>query len=191
MNNEASWYEIVDKSDQIMQGELLKECTIAKPTLAESKVCYDTVEYKTYDVIILSQSCDLNPKKPKVDLVLVCPLWSLSDFAKSGSYFDNDEGKEDLRKGNCPGYHLLHKCNIEPFQDQCLVVDFRNIFGVPFEYITYIANNSESRICLCSPYREHLSQAYARFIMRVGLPSDIPSFIDKKVKNHPCKNQTY
>jgi hypothetical protein len=27
------------------------------------------------------------------------------------------------------------------------------------------------------PYREHLSQAFARYFMRVGLPSDIPSFL--------------
>jgi hypothetical protein len=32
------------------------------------------------------------------------------------------------------------------------------------------------RLRLLPPYREHLSQAFARFFMRVGLPVDIPPF---------------
>jgi hypothetical protein len=29
---------------------------------------------------------------------------------------------------------------------------------------------------LLPPYREHLSQAFARFFMRVGLPVEVPPF---------------
>jgi hypothetical protein len=34
----------------------------------------------------------------------------------------------------------------------------------------------KKRIRLLPPYREHLSQAFARHFMRVGLPSGIPQF---------------
>jgi hypothetical protein len=34
----------------------------------------------------------------------------------------------------------------------------------------------ECPVILLPPYREHLSQAFARFFMRVGLPVDIPPF---------------
>jgi hypothetical protein len=37
-----------------------------------------------------------------------------------------------------------------------------------------------TRLRLLPPYREHLSQSFARFFMRVGLPVDIPSFTSKK-----------
>jgi hypothetical protein len=36
------------------------------------------------------------------------------------------------------------------------------------------------RLRLLPPYREHLSQSFARFFMRVGLPIDIPPFTGKK-----------
>lgn len=36
--------------------------------------------------------------------------------------------------------------------------------------------NQEKRLSLMSPYKEHLSQAFARFFMRVGLPIDISEF---------------
>ena len=36
------------------------------------------------------------------------------------------------------------------------------------------------RLRLLPPYREHLSQSFARFFMRVGLPIDTPSFTAKK-----------
>jgi hypothetical protein len=34
------------------------------------------------------------------------------------------------------------------------------------------------RLRLLPPYREHLSQAFARYFMRVGLPQDIPRSVD-------------
>jgi hypothetical protein len=34
----------------------------------------------------------------------------------------------------------------------------------------------ESHFLLRSPYLEHFSQTFARYFMRVGLPSDIPSY---------------
>jgi len=36
-----------------------------------------------------------------------------------------------------------------------------------------LAQRGEPRLRLRPPYREHLSQAFARFFMRVGLPTDI------------------
>ena len=39
-----------------------------------------------------------------------------------------------------------------------------------------IAERGTKRLRLLPPYREHLSQAFARFFMRVGLPVDIPPF---------------
>jgi hypothetical protein len=40
----------------------------------------------------------------------------------------------------------------------------------PYAHVEKLGN----RLRLCPPYREHLAQAFARFFMRVGLPSDIP-----------------
>jgi hypothetical protein len=49
------------------------------------------------------------------------------------------------------------------------VVDFRNVFSLPFDFLKSYCAEGE-RLRLLPPYREHLSQAFARFFMRVGLP---------------------
>ena len=86
------------------------------------------------------------------------------------------KGKEELRKGNIPGYFLLNKAIKEEFETDYLIVDFRSVFSIPFEFLLDFTKNEPQRLRLLPQYREHLSQAFARFFMRVGLPVDIPPF---------------
>jgi len=51
-----------------------------------------------------------------------------------------------------------------------------------FDFLINFAKQKDQRLRLLPPYREHLSQAFARFFMRVGLPSDIPPFADEIYK---------
>jgi hypothetical protein len=56
------------------------------------------------------------------------------------------------------------------------IVDFRRVFSLPLTFVRQRAPRTGDRLRLLPPYREHLSQAFARYFMRVGLPQDIPSF---------------
>lgn len=173
MEEKYPWYEIVDSSENLLQGDFIKECPVIVPPSEIS----DEMEARVreYNVIVMSQSCDLVQKN--LDLVLVCPIWSLSEFEKKSSFYESKEGKEALRRGHSPGYHLLNKCELDGFKtDNYLVVDFRSVYSVPFDFILDLATKRGRRLRLLPPYREHLSQAFARFFMRVGLPVDIPSF---------------
>jgi hypothetical protein len=166
------WYEVVSEEDELMQGDFIKDCPVVIPP---SEISDDIkVRIINYDVVIMSQSCDLVQRK--LDLVLVCPVWSLNEFEKKSDFFKSKKGKEALRQGNVPGYHLLNKCEIDGFQTDYLVVDFRSVYSVPFDFIVGLAKRRGKRLRLLPPYREHLSQAFARFFMRVGLPVDIPPF---------------
>ncbi len=71
---------------------------------------------------------------------------------------------------------MLNKCETEGFETDYLVVDFRSVYSVPFDFLVGLAERRGERLRLLPPYREHLSQAFARFFMRVGLPVDIPPF---------------
>ncbi len=122
----------------------------------------------------MSQSCDL--VQNKLELVLVCPIWSLSEFENKNPSYKGPKMKESLRRGYLPGYHLLNRCEIDGFKTDYLVVDFRNIYSVPFDFLVELSKKRGNRLRLLPPYREHLSQAFARFFMRVGLPVDIPQF---------------
>lgn len=167
------WYKSVDGEEPLLQGDFINSCPIViPPTAIESaKVSAEVIEY---DVAILSQSCDLEQKK--IDLVLVCPVWPLSKFEEGSGFFRSKKGKEVLRQGNAPGYHLLNRCEIKEFEKDYLVVDFRSVYSVPFDFVLDLARKRGRRLRLLPPYREHLSQAFARFFMRVGLPVDIPPF---------------
>lgn len=170
---EYPWYEMVEGSEQLLQGDFVNSCPVVVPptTIESKKVSAEIIEY---DVVIMSQSCDLVQRK--LDLVLVCPIWSLCEFEKRSDFFKSRKGKEALRQGNVPGYYLLNKCEIEGFQMDLLAVDFRSVYSVPFDFLTDLAKRKGERLRLLPPYREHLSQAFARFFMRVGLPVDIPPF---------------
>ena len=54
-------------------------------------------------------------------------------------------------------------------KDDCLIFDGKSL---------YVKCN-DGLVTLLPPYREHLSQAFARFFMRVGLPLDIAPFHKK------------
>jgi len=166
------WYDIVKGDDDLMQGDFIRDCPVVIPPSEIS----DEIDVKiiNYNVVVMSQSCDLVQRK--LDLVLVCPIWPLSDFEKRSDFFKSKEGKEALRRGNVPGYHLLNKCEIEEFKTDYLIVDFRSVYSVPFNFLLELSKKRGSRMRLLPPYREHLSQAFARFFMRVGLPVDIPPF---------------
>jgi len=112
-----------------------------------------------------------------LDLVLVCPLWSLPEIEKKNPWFQSNKNKEKLRRGDQPSYHLLNRSSIKDFELDYTIVDFRNVFGVPYAFLLNYINKTERRLRLLSPYKEHLSQAFARFFMRVGLPIDIDPFV--------------
>ena len=174
MDKDYPWYELVDGYEPLMQGDFIDACPIVVPSLEIFEKRSGDIEVICYDVVIMSQSCDLVYKK--VDLVLVCPFYPLNEFEKTKPFYRSEEGKEALRRGYAPSYHLLNKCEIGGFETDHLVVDFRNVYGVPLKPLVILARRREKRLRLLPPYREHLSQAFARFFMRVGLPVDIPPF---------------
>ena len=165
------WYEVAE-NNELLQGQFISDCPVIVPPkkIALEEVVADVVQY---DVIIMSQSCDLEQKK--LELVLVCHFQTLSEFERKNPSFKSATMKESLRRGYSPGYHLLNKCVFGGLEDY-LVVDFRSVYGVHFDFLVDFAKEQSERLCLLSPYKEHLSQAFARFFMRVALPMDIPPF---------------
>lgn len=76
----------------------------------------------------------------------------------------------------------MNLLNVYPDSDDYIVVDFRKVFTIFKSFLSDFVSESEKRIALKSPYKEYLSQTFARFFMRVGLPRDIPPFADEIYK---------
>lgn len=181
------WYRAVGKDTAVMQGDIIRNYPVfVSPAdilnIKGGEQGDADVEY--YNVIVLSQSCDL--EQNKTDMVLVCPILPLNKFIeKNKESFPPDlanKKKRDrmkktldmLANGNFIGACLLDECNLPELQADPLVVDFK---GVQSTHLTslkdFIERSEDKRIQLLPPYRERLSQSFARFFMRVGLPRDI------------------
>lgn len=172
---EYPWYQKIDRQKDLQQGDIIPDCPVIIPpgTLEQGKM--PDVDVQTFDAVILSQSCDL--ANEKLENILVGRIYTLKAFMDE-LQADQTKNKagckkviDNLRKGHFNAYHLFNK--EEFFFKDYLVVDFKNIYGIHRSALMEIVDNLKTRVRLLPPYREHLSQAFARYFMRVGLPQDI------------------
>lgn len=188
MSNEP-WYEIIEGSNSITQGDLIFNCPLLSWNVDnlsfqgsnETEILFGATDAISADVVIMTQACDL--ENYKVSNVILCPHISLTEYRNC---WESDmRGREQTPTVKawknhcndiCDGYlwnlSMINKCNVEGAVGMDLrVVDFHDVFTIPREFLEKLnEQRGESRFRLLPPYREHLSQAFARFFMRVGLP---------------------
>ena len=173
------WYDVVSGPD-LQQGDILLDCPVFLiPPEAVREPGEHPITIERQNVIVLSQSCDLalrNDGTCNLEDVSLAAIYQPSELAKDKT-FKKKVNWENARKGRYPGYHVLYRCDIPGHELDSLIVDFRRIFSLSVDAVREIAEaDGKTRVRLLPPYREHLSQAFARFFMRVGLPVDIPPF---------------
>jgi hypothetical protein len=182
MNEEAPepWWVRV-QAPGLAQGDLL-DCPIPKIEADSGKIATGepfSVSVEHYSCVIMSQSCDLAPGRNVLPSVLLCPVFTLDEWRKVNPP-DNEKAfrsaLEGIRQGNTTRLHLLASPEDSIDQWKSLIVDFRLLYTLPIGFLEDLAQGAGPRWRLRSPYVEHLSQAFARFFMRVGLPSDIRPF---------------
>ena len=79
---------------------------------------------------------------------------------------------------NTEGYYRARAISISNLAPEPRVVFNNATVGLPIVQPEIRSTSyMTQRLRLNPPYREHLSQAFARFCMRVGLPVDIPPFV--------------
>ena len=169
---ESFWVKVTESN--LRQGDYLTDCDV--PIFLDPTVTSETQEIPidVFDLIVLTQSCDL--EQGKVRLVAMCPIYSIQSFEKRNPEFTQKGKWNEVRKGRMEGLHMLGALSNPTKNREALVVDFREIYSLPFEYLVKHAMKLGPRLRLRSPFLEHFSQAFARFFMRVGLPSTIPEF---------------
>jgi len=190
------WYQRLGvRNRSLLQGDILRQCPIpllpealnltVLPRKDESKRAV-RLSIETYDVIVLSQSCDIATNK--LNSILLCPVWpveTLPDLVLNPAKPENKMIVGDkayinrlnaIRIGVEPRFHLLNGCTLPGLEHPFLLVDFWTIYNVPKPHLIKMAARTQPRLRLNPPYVEHLSQAFARFFMRVGLPTTIPEF---------------
>ena len=173
MPDQYPWYEAVE-GEELEQGDILRDFPIVVPAsdlsfpLPENDI---PIDIRTYDVMLMTQSCDL--ANAKVDDVMLCPHWDLVQAGKVDDALAKKSAHDDIRKGRRHRYAMLAASDVPDLSMGVRIVDFGSAFSLPKKYVRQFTVHQGQRLRLCPPYREHLSQAFARFFMRVGLPQDI------------------
>lgn len=180
------WYEELSNSKDISQGDIINGCAIPIPNISlynaileNTETVEDPIDIKISDLIVVSQACDI--ANDKINTLVLCSIWPLSRLIKDNSYYSSSKARESLRQGKEPSYHLVTEYKSGTISRDYSVVDFHNIYTLPKNFIIKTVENIPSRLRLLPPYREHLSQAFARYFMRVGLPQDI---LRNKIKEY-------
>jgi hypothetical protein len=178
---EAEWYEVTS-GGTLRQCDVLIGCPVLR---LAGKLPYPFTPSATlpiridyYDSIILTQSCDL--ENSKVEDILLAQVIAWPDYVRQELERNNQivkkrEFRKTLVDGNTPSQALLHKHEREP-RLQWSIVSFQRLYTVQKDFLVEFASGIGPRLRLRSPYREHIAQAFARFVMRVGLPYNARSF---------------
>jgi hypothetical protein len=178
------WYQVVPAGTPLTQGDVLRDCRVLfwKPP-QDSVTLQDWVEERIADVIVMTQACDL--ENHKVSNVVLCPLFNLSAYrtvweARMRQRNQNPSEKawrgtlKDIADGYVWNQSLLDRHDDAEHGCEVAVVEFQEVYTVPRVYLESLyTQRGKPRLRLNPPYREHLSQSFARFFMRVGLPVPI------------------
>lgn len=178
---EYPWFAVTS-GNSLEQGDLLRGCPhfILPHSLAHTNNA--VTERRVVDAVVLTQSCDLVTRPDgacEATDILLCPFDSRKDLMNHPVY-RKDEAWEEVRKGRRPFFHVLNECKIAGLEQDFALIDFHALFTLSVPLVQEFASISGDRHRLLPPYREHLSQSFARLFMRVGLPADITPFGKKK-----------
>lgn len=176
---ENSWYETLE-GPGLQQGDILRSCPVptigaaAYPLPEGVPVPVTVVEL---DLIVLTQSCDLEQSKVEEVLFAEVVDWATVK-ASGGDHVKKTDFRRALVQGSVNGYSLLSKSQEEVAMPWALV-DFHRLHVLPRPFVDAFTGDCGPRLRMRSPYREHLAQAFARYFMRVGLPHDAKDFIEE------------
>ncbi len=186
------WYDLADADAPLTQGDLIFDCPvltwqtdaqISKEGTAESEVLKSAVDAISVNVIVMTQACDL--EQGRVENVILCPHVSIDEERATWQEEMRARGQnptdrawkgycDDICKGFVFDYTMLNSGQIGGLNIGIRIVYFHEVFTVPRIFLeSLLILRAQPRFRLLPPYREHLSQAFARFFMRVGLPTPI------------------
>jgi hypothetical protein len=181
-----SWYKLV-RGGGLEQGDILRDCPIFffdKVPLSEDVSVGEEPEVEwqanDYDVIVLTQSCDLQIGQgaQKVQQVVLCPLQTLTEVRKDPDHTIKNNGLlKEAAAMKLPAFFVLDGFNSSKhpaLNREVSVVRFQQVYTLPIEVARRVAQRRGWRLRLKSPYKEALSSRFGTFFARLGLDLPIP-----------------
>jgi hypothetical protein len=190
MSNE--WYRLAPSEEQLTQGDIVFHCPLLNwdPAAIEITSAAQSSERLEQicqaieaDVVVMTQACDL--EHDHVTNVVLCPHLGIGEHKALWEEFMQARGQnpspkawrnycDDIQGGYVWNLCFLNSSEWNGLSLDIRVVDFREVFTIPRVVLeSVIRERAQPRPQLLPPYKEHLSQAFARFFMRVGLPTAV------------------
>ena len=173
----SDWYEVVSGTE-IEQGDIIRNCFIKKAVsinLSDQET-EDIVEIERRDVIVISQTCDI--LQGKIAEILVANVDSYDSMVAQNGTADPSIKSSAFKKaaiqGNLIPYLLLNEEASENFPYS--LVSFHHLHTIPKVVLEEFVRISGTRLRLNSPYKEHLAQGFAKYMMRVAQPTEPRGF---------------
>jgi hypothetical protein len=184
----SEWYESVEATARLTQGDIILKCPLVAwksgqlqlEGRRETEVLKGATEITEADVVVMTQACDLEYEK--VRNAVLCPHLSLPEHKlvweetmRIKRQNPTPRAWKDYCNDICDGFvwnlTILNARNISELNIEHRIVDFHDIYTIPRVFLeSLLVQRNQRRLRLLPPYREHLSQTFTRYFMRVGLP---------------------
>lgn len=179
-----------EKLDRVSQGDIFKNVEYLEHVKEDNGICEVSKIIFPY-VVILTQDCDLQQdckfRNMKVTTsqdklllsVIVAPLYN-SEHVFLGEHLSKLGLKvEPIKKNKTPGANIRSNQNpryqyiefSDDIQIPTGIIDFKHYFTVNINYLNDIRDHNW--VCqVCELYRESISQRFAYYLSRIGLPNN-------------------
>ena len=178
---------IKHKEKRVCQGDIFRDIKYNLSTeIKKNKIIVNemTIPY----LIILSQECDLDldfkyrhdtkydTQDKYLQSILVSPAY-LAERVRMGTHLEdlqlkmesyNSKKWPDIKSNQNIRYHYLQ--DEERLKIPELILDFKHYYTIPVDFF-YKKFNSNYVATLEQMFREHLSQRFAHYLSRIGLPT--------------------
>ncbi len=155
----SSWYTIAKRESPLEQGDILFNISIPV-FVKENGEIHRRDLLATF--VIMNQSCDLiiqpGKNKPRAEHVLLAE-------AQESSFTLNEH--KNIHIGRQAGFYILPRRTTRKHPKQHLIVNFNKLYAVHVDLLPNLASTTRTR--MCSPYREHLMQAFSNTYSRIAL----------------------
>lgn len=118
--NDEDWYELTE-GGLLLQGNILMNCPVFSvagplswPLSADAEI---EVEAKVFDLVVMTQSCDLENEKVEDILLAQLVTWTdvvLAETQRGNEAVRSRKFRKLLVDGNVPGLSLLHQRDTNP-----------------------------------------------------------------------------
>ena len=194
---EHPWYEEAACTARLTQGDIIEVCPVLafaeEPAVETSRGLEGlrqgldaSAGVEPVRAILMTRASDL--VHAHVRNVILSPIYHVADYRTLWEEAERARGQnptskswekhtKEIRDGKIWNLAMLRPHDVTGGQalnmpDQ--IVDFHGVFGVPLRFLAeWVRASGAPRLRLRPPHREHLSQSFARFFTRVGLPQEI------------------